>query len=207
MGDERVALGPYIGYWFSKTPRRIVHYLSYYKFAARMIGPGKRVLDVGCNEGLGTWLLANECGYAKGVDLDEVAVRTAESNWGGDPRIQFRCGDFLREPPEPYQAVVSFDVIEHISPDHVAAFMTGLAAHLGRDGVAVVGTPNAAGQIHASEVSKIGHVNVYTAEALEKEMSRYFSHVFVFAANDEVVHTGFFPMAHYLIAVGCGKKG
>jgi hypothetical protein len=24
--------------------------------------------------------------------------------------------------------------------------------------------------------------------------------------NDEVVHTGFYPMAHYLIAVCCGKK-
>lgn len=24
--------------------------------------------------------------------------------------------------------------------------------------------------------------------------------------NDEVVHTGFYPMAHYLIALGAGRK-
>jgi hypothetical protein len=24
--------------------------------------------------------------------------------------------------------------------------------------------------------------------------------------NDETVHTGFYPMAHYLIALCCGKK-
>ena len=40
----------------------------------------------------------------------------------------------------------------------------------------------------------------------EEEMKKYFHHVFLFGANDEVVHTGFLPMAHYLIAVGCRKR-
>ena len=34
----------------------------------------------------------------------------------------------------------------------------------------------------------------------------YFNNVFIFSMNDEVVHTGFFPMAQYLIAVCCSKK-
>jgi hypothetical protein len=25
--------------------------------------------------------------------------------------------------------------------------------------------------------------------------------------NDEVVHTGFYPMCHYLFALACGKRG
>lgn len=29
---------------------------------------------------------------------------------------------------------------------------------------------------------------------------------FLFSMNDEVVHTGYYPMAHYLIAVGIGPK-
>ncbi|VFM95981.1 MAG: hypothetical protein BECKG1743D_GA0114223_101368 [Candidatus Kentron sp. G] len=37
-------------------------------------------------------------------------------------------------------------------------------------------------------------------------MRAHFSHVFLFAANDEVVHTGFMPMAHYYIAMGCRKR-
>jgi hypothetical protein len=28
----------------------------------------------------------------------------------------------------------------------------------------------------------------------------------LFSMNDETVHTGFYPMAHYLIALCCGKK-
>lgn len=31
-------------------------------------------------------------------------------------------------------------------------------------------------------------------------MQRYFHNVFMFSMNDEVVHTGFHPMAHYLLA-------
>ena len=27
-----------------------------------------------------------------------------------------------------------------------------------------------------------------------------------FSMNDEVVHTGFYPMAHYFFALCCGKK-
>jgi hypothetical protein len=37
-------------------------------------------------------------------------------------------------------------------------------------------------------------------------MERYFHAVFLFSMNDEVVHTGFAPMAHYLIAVCTGKR-
>ena len=37
-------------------------------------------------------------------------------------------------------------------------------------------------------------------------MREHFDHVFMFGANDEVVHTGFLPMAHYLLAVGCKPR-
>ena len=37
-------------------------------------------------------------------------------------------------------------------------------------------------------------------------MQQFFHNVFVFSMNDEVVHTGYFPMAHYLLALGCTLK-
>ncbi|MCZ6676204.1 MAG: class I SAM-dependent methyltransferase [Candidatus Poribacteria bacterium] len=205
MGDRRITLGRYVGYWFQHTPRRALFALSYYKFAAKMIGSDKRVIDVGCNEGLGTWLLAVECGFARGLDLDEDAIAVAKANWD-DPRIEFICGDFLKQPPGQWDAVVSFDVIEHISPENAHKFLAQIADNLVHDGIAVIGTPNVTSQQYASEITKAGHVNIYSAERLEAEMGQYFTHVFLFGANDEVVHTGFMPMAHALIAVGCKKK-
>jgi hypothetical protein len=37
-------------------------------------------------------------------------------------------------------------------------------------------------------------------------LSQFFHNVFIFSMNDEVVHTGFHPMAHYIIGLGCTRK-
>lgn len=207
LQDKQVELGHYIGYWFRKTPRRMLYYLSYYKFAAKMIGSGKRLLDIGCNEGMGTWLLHKECGPAHGLDIDPDAIAIAQRNWQEFEGIDFDSADFMTyQADQPYDAIVSFDVIEHILPEKIDLWWNAINHNLTDNGVVILGTPSLTSQQYASEVSKVGHVNVYSAERLEAEMSKHFHHVFMFAANDEVVHTGFMPMAHYMIAVGCKKR-
>ena len=37
-------------------------------------------------------------------------------------------------------------------------------------------------------------------QVLKRLMVRYFHDVFIFSMNDEVVHTGYHKMAHYLLA-------
>lgn len=201
-----IHLGRYASHWFYQTPRRVLHSMSYYKFAAKMIGPGKRVLDVGCNEGLGTFLIGKECGFAKGIDFDQNAIQCAQTNFP-EPFVEFEVGDFLENPSkEPWDAVINFDVIEHIMPEHAQDFLAHVASHLTPEGIAIIGTPSKISQEFASEVSKKGHVNIYSHERLEEEMRKHFECVFMFAANDEVVHTGYLPLAHYLITLGCMKK-
>lgn len=204
--QKPIQLGRYASYWFHKTPRRMLHSLSYYKFAVKIIGSKKRVLDVGCNEGLGTYVLAKECGFARGIDFDEEALEVAKANFS-EKNIEFFWGDFLSMvPSEKWDAITSFDVIEHIYPENVSSFWEAIVTNLSSEGIFVIGTPSLISQQFASEISKKGHVNVYTAERLEMEMRKYFTHVFLFAAHDEVVHTGYLPLAHYFIAVGCQKK-
>ena len=87
-------------------------------------------------------------------------------------------------------------------PENAAGFFQKLADSLLPGGITVIGTPNITADRYASPIAKEGHVNMYSAEKLEDEMSKYFSRVFMFGANDEIIHTGFLPMAHYLIAVG-----
>ena len=43
-------------------------------------------------------------------------------------------------------------------------------------------------------------------ETLKSDLLKYFNNVFVFSMNDETVHTGYYPMAHYFLALCCGKK-
>lgn len=209
-GAAPVTLGAMHAYHMAATPRRILYTLSYYKFAAKMIGKGAdnsgaRVLDIGCGEGLGTWLLAAECGYAKGVDFDRDLISTAQRNWPAD-RAAFECADVLSMQPQPYDAVVNFDVIEHILPEHASGFLHAMAANLKPFGIAIVGTPNITSKQYASAVTNAGHVNLYDAARLEAEMREHFKQVFMFGANDEVVHTGFAPLCHYVIAMGAGVR-
>ena len=66
--------------------------------------------------------------------------------------------------------------------------------------------PNVTAAAYASERSNATHVNLKDADQLRQLMNRYFANVFLFSMNDEVVHTGFCPMAHYLFAMGVGLK-
>ena len=61
--------------------------------------------------------------------------------------------------------------------------------------------PSLESQIYASEGSKIGHVNCQSGDVLKNNLKKYFHNVFIFSMSDEVVHTGFTPMAHYLLAL------
>src|SRR5512133_1090682 len=132
---DNVTLGKHISYWFRNSPRRALHSMSYYKFASRMIGQKKTVLDIGCGEGLGTWLLAKECGQATGIDLDNDAIRTASANWS-DETISFIEDDFLTVAfSKSFDAVVNFDVIEHIHPDHIGAFLDKVMSILPQEGI------------------------------------------------------------------------
>ena len=206
MGNRKILLGQFLSYQFTKTPRRVLYSMSYYKFAAKIIGSGKRVLDVGCGEGLGTWLLALECGKAKGIDMDSDAIKIAKKN-SISSKISFKCENFLTTDTKKrkWDAIVIFDVIEHILPMNMSRFFQKVTSCLNSSGVIIIGTPNITSHQYASEITKVGHVNIYSADRLEEELRQYFSHVFIFGANDEIIHTGFLPMAQYLIAISCGK--
>jgi 2-polyprenyl-3-methyl-5-hydroxy-6-metoxy-1,4-benzoquinol methylase len=203
--EQPIELGRYNSFLTHCTPRRMLYSLSYYKFASKMIGPKKRVLDIGCNEGLGSWVIAKECGFCRGIDFDKQAIAVAKKNFE-DPSIEFAHLDFFNMPPQKWDAAVSFDVIEHIYPEHAHTFVHKIAENLSDEGVAVIGTPSEISQEFASPITRKGHVNIYSHERLHAQMSHYFEYVFLFAANDEMVHTGYLPLAHCFIALCCKPK-
>ena len=97
-------------------------------------------------------------------------------------------------------------MLEHIAPAQEDAFLRNVLASLDPRGMLIVGMPSLESQAHASPQSKIGHVNCKSGNDFRSGMQRYFSNVFLFSMNDEVVHTGFYPMAHYLIAICANLK-
>lgn len=159
----------------------LLHLLSYYKFAAKMIGQGKRVLDIGCQEGLGSWILAKECGFCKGIDLDEMKIERARKNF---PQ-EFMCEDFLESEHGHFDAIIHFDMKEQTDPK-LSKFLRKCVSCLHEHGVAVIGM--------SSETIK------------ENELKEHFEYVFPFFAHDEVIHAGYSSQANYVIALTCKPR-
>jgi 2-polyprenyl-3-methyl-5-hydroxy-6-metoxy-1,4-benzoquinol methylase len=201
LGNDRLLLGPYFTYQFRNSPRRILHALSYHKFAAKMIGTGKRIFEVGCSEGLGTLILAEFATECLGIDIDADAIAVANETLANS-NLQFRHADIMDGSFGEYDAVASFDVIEHIFPENEERFLSAVTANLIDGGMFIVGTPNITSDQYASSVTRAGHINLYSADRLRESLARRFQTVLMFSANDEMVHTGFAPMAHYLIGIG-----
>lgn len=189
-------------------PRRLGIVLARYKFVAKMLSGRSRVLEVGCADAFGTRVVQQEVGHVTAIDFDPVLVESALSNMQADWSFSCRVHDILDGPVEgPFDGAYSLDVIEHIPAEEEGRFVANVSDSLNADGVLIVGTPSLESQPHASPGSREGHVNCKTGEELKQLMARYFANVFVFSMNDEVVHTGYYPMAHYLLALCCGKRG
>ncbi len=204
-GAASVRLGQHWSYNLLDDPKRLAFVLARYAFAARLIGAGRRVLELGCSEGVGGMVLAGPAARYAGVDSDTEAIRAARANWARRG-WRFIPDDFLGRRYGAFDAVVSLDVLEHIEPRCEALFFRTVRRNLTPHGMCVIGTPNATAARYASAVSRANHVNLHDARRLAAEMGRHFRKVLLFGMNDEVVHTGFSPMAHYLMAVGLLKR-
>jgi 2-polyprenyl-3-methyl-5-hydroxy-6-metoxy-1,4-benzoquinol methylase len=146
-------------------------------------------------------------GAVTATDFDPVFVADVEARMVERWRFRAFSHDLVEGPVEgSFDAIFALDVLEHIDPALEMTFLRNAFAPLTQYGVAIIGTPSLEGQAHASMVSKAGHVNCKTMPELKRTMQHLFHNVFLFGMNDEVVHTGYHKMAHYLFAVACSKK-
>lgn len=205
LGDLRCSWDDHWSFNFRNDPKRLGFVLSRYKFSAKMICKNVDVLELGCSCGIGAPILGEKAKSYLGIDLDEQALRNAQSQFS-DPKFRFIYDDFMGKTYGVFGAVVSLDVIEHILPEYEELYFQTIMNNLGRDGMCVIGTPNITSSPYASECSKLGHVNMYSQERLMLAMKKYFHQVFAFGMNDEIVHTGYAAMAHYIFCVGCHRK-
>jgi SAM-dependent methyltransferase len=205
LGWERMGL--ITSHIWRNDPKHVVFSLSRYKFVSKMFAGRRHVLEVGCGDALATRIVRQTVNALTATDFDPVFIEDARARMSPPWTYELAVHDFTRAPmPCVFDAVFALDVLEHIQPDAERGFLSNVFASLEREGAAIIGMPSLESQVYASEVSRLGHVNCKSAPDLQALMSAYFYNVFMFSMNDEVVHTGFHKMAHYILAVGCGKR-
>lgn len=100
---------------------------------------GKRVLDVGCSQGITTLLLANEGFSAVGVDSDQIAINYAKQDalkidYKNKP--QFICSkieDLEQQELGKFDTIIMGEFLEHFSEPHKVLKSVFLFAHCNSD--------------------------------------------------------------------------
>ncbi len=99
------------------------YHQAHYEWILKLAGDlkGKKVLDVGCGDGVLSFLLAQKGAEVTGLDNDEHGLRFAEENLkrenkNGTLRYRFVNGSAYEMPfeSETFDIVVSCEVIEHV---------------------------------------------------------------------------------------------
>jgi Methyltransferase domain len=188
-------------------PRRLTFLLARYKFVSKMLSGKKFVGELGCGDAFGTRIVMQTTQKVITYDFDPVFVDDIRRRQSERWPVETHFHDILEAPlPNQHDGIYSLDVIEHIPRTAEHMYLNNLRASLTSDGVLIIGSPSLESQAYASPPSKAGHVNCKSGDELKALLQHYFENVFLFSMNDEVVHTGFAPMAHYLFAVCCQKK-
>lgn len=205
---NHITLGAYTTHALLSDPKRFGFMMARHKFVGKMLAGFERVLEIGCQEGFTSLVVAQHVKNLVSVDFVEEHIAEAKKYvLPFVENVEFRGADILDGPITPtFTGAFSLDVFEHIDPAQAHVYMRNVAASLVEDGVFVLGVPSLESQQYASPPSRAGHINCMSGADLHETCKTYFRNVFMFGMNDEVLHTGFLPMCHYLLALCVGPK-
>ena len=115
-------------------------HLQRYLFTERFV-LGKRVLDLACGAGYGSYVLRTlGAGSVVGVDLDGTAIDYARENYKRGELHYEQGNALLWEGNSRFDVVVSFETIEHLADPK--RFINRLASHLEPNGILIISAPN-----------------------------------------------------------------
>lgn len=202
LPENEVRLGTPTGQAYVGDPKHLVFTGARYKFVAKMLAGRKSALEIGCCDAFGSPIVAQSVGKLICTDIDEEVLADNRQRLKFLKNVEFKYHDFRAAAfPRRVDAVFHVDVLEHIFAREEGRFMRHIVQSLNPHGIMVVGTPSITGDAYASKYSRIGHINLKDHRTLRQTCEEHFHNVFIFSMNDEVVHTGFYPMAHYLWAL------
>ncbi|MFA5100163.1 MAG: class I SAM-dependent methyltransferase [Candidatus Omnitrophota bacterium] len=202
-----ICLGPWTSYSYINDPKHMSFVLARYKFCARMLEGKQRVLEVGSGDGFGLPIVCQSVKQVYAVDWDTRLLDSNKKRLAYLKNVSYiHCDLNSSSPKLKVDGAYLIDVIEHLEPHKEARFMKNIVRCLLPDGVIIIGTPNITASAYATPRSRVQHINLKSMAGLRRLAEKYFKNVFMFGMNDEVLHTGYAPMCHYIWAVGAGVR-
>ena len=138
-----------------------VEHLARYSFAVSL-AKGKKILDIACGEGYGSYHLSKVAAEVVGVDINAETIAYAASKYIAS-NLRFAEGNAVQLPlPDQYfDVVVSFETIEHLEQQQ--QMLAEIKRVLTPGGILIISTPN---KVH-SEMQQ--HKNLFHEKELTRE--------------------------------------
>ncbi|GMB01256.1 hypothetical protein PIPA1_40550 [Pelosinus sp. IPA-1] len=132
---------------------------------AKQFCEGKKVLDVACGQGYGSYLMAHNWGaeFVAGVDISTDAIEAANRYFKND-KVKFYChaAETVNElfPPETFDVIISLETIEHLTDP--VPFLQALKHLVKPGGIIILSCPNDHWYFPEEDQSNPFHVRKYT---------------------------------------------
>ncbi|ETT50045.1 methyltransferase type 11 [Paenibacillus sp. FSL R7-269] len=157
---ERLEFGEKTEYSALESSIHLGRYLM-----AKQYCQDKKVLDIACGEGYGSFAMTEKWGAKEvhGVDISSDAIKKAKENFGHD-KIHFNTlnaekdTDFFEEGY--FDLIVSFETIEHLV--NPVSYLENLKKWLKKDGIILISCPNDNWYYSEPEQSNPFHENKYS---------------------------------------------
>lgn len=154
-----------------------------YELAARQTDNSQTVLELGCGEGYGSYLLSKTAQKVVAVDIDKNTIDKAVIKYGSDNLSFYQYdGIDLSFLHETFDLIVSFQVIEHVI--NVEDYLNNIKSLLKPGGKFMITTPNRRYRLAKDQApwNKF-HLREYSEEMLREDVARVFSDGIIYSIN------------------------
>lgn len=171
----------------------LIYHLARYKFVARQLDfdKGKRILEVGCGMGYGSYFLSKYATKVDGVDNSVEVIKYANRTYSSK-NLSFKCLDLTEKGNEhtleaPYDAVICFEVIEHMKRERALELLKTINRLKKKSGAAYISTPRYLTMQERTENRRKHHIHEYTLKELKEDLSNVFQHSIFLGQIDEAI--------------------
>ena len=150
-------------------------HLTVYEHCVSLV-KGKRVLDLGCSDGYGSFLLSRKAKKVVGMDIDHQAINLAVQKYQSR-NLSFLVADALKiSRMRKFDLVISLQLIEHISDTD--SYLNQIKKILKKGGKAIFSTPNKQMRLAKGEKPwNPFHVREYDLLEFQRVLAEHFSKV------------------------------
>ena len=147
-----------------------------YAYATQFV-QNKRVLDLACGEGYGSYLLAKTAKSVAGIDIDNNTIKHARNKYIKQ-NLEFRVGSITEVPiggERLFDVAICFEALEHIEEHQ--KLLSEVKRLLTPEGVFIVSTPNKTVYSDEPQFNNPFHVHELYFDEFRELLEKYFKNV------------------------------